>query len=131
MGLSECTALFCLLFGQVCKQLEGCQEVKAVRGFYLLAETCQEKARVVGVGLGNFIINTVDDATGHGLLGDIRGLNCGNLEITEELKVTAPLGLELGLLGECSLGRSELRTVAWGLCEILISMCKSVGKWLL
>lgn len=85
----------------------------------------------MGVGLGNFVINTVDDATGHGLLGDTRGLNHGNLEIAEDLKVTVPLGLELGLLGECSLGRSELRTVAWGLCEILINMGKSVGKWLL
>lgn len=85
----------------------------------------------MGVGLGNFVINTLHDATGHGLLGDTCGLNCGNLEIAEELKVMVSLGLELGLLVECSLGRSELRTVAWGLYEILINMCKSVGKWLL
>lgn len=86
----------------------------------------------MGVGLGNFVINTLHDATGHGLPGDTRGLNCGNLEIAEELKVTVSLGLELGLLVECSLGRSEVHTVAWGLCEILIliNMCKPVGKWL-
>lgn len=84
----------------------------------------------MGVGLGNFVINTLHDATGHGLPGDTRGLNCGSLEIAEELKVTVSLGLDLGLLVECSLGRSEVPTVAWGLCEILIliNMCKPVGK---
>lgn len=68
----------------------------------------------MGVGLGNFVINTLHDATGHGLPGDTRGLNCGSLEIAEELKVTVSLGLELGLLVECSLCRSEVHTVAWG-----------------
>lgn len=47
---------------------------------------CGEEARVVGLGLGNFVTNILDDATGHRLLKGTRGLNCGTLETAYELK---------------------------------------------
>lgn len=65
---------------QVCKQLEEAKQVKAICGFSQLAVACQEEARVVGLGLGNFVINTLDGATGHLLRRGTRGLNCGTLE---------------------------------------------------
>jgi hypothetical protein len=40
----------------------------------------------VGLGLGNFVTNILDDATGHRLLKGTRGLNCGTLETAYELK---------------------------------------------
>lgn len=103
MDFSEHTPLFCLssLLARCANNWKVVNRSRPICGFYQLAATCQEEARAVGVGLGNFVINTLDDATGLMLIRHTRGLNCGSLEIAYELKVTVFFGLELGLLVQC------------------------------